>query len=78
MRCQFFVGMLGERYGWVPDEYVVPDTADFEWVRDYPRGASMTELEMHLAALANPTDKTQKAFFYLRHPAFIRSVFYRH
>ena len=22
-KCQFFVGLLGERYGWVPESYMV-------------------------------------------------------
>ncbi|WAR22045.1 TEP1-like protein, partial [Mya arenaria] len=50
-RCQFFLGILGERYGWVPDEYIVPDTPEFAWVREYKPGASVTELEMQAGAL---------------------------
>ena len=44
----------------------VPDDADFDWVRAYPTGRSMTELEMHSAALANPTSARTSAFFYIR------------
>ena len=32
-KCDFFIGMLGERYGWVPQSYVVPDDPKFDWVR---------------------------------------------
>ena len=69
-KCNFFIGLLGERYGWVPNKYVVPDTPEFDWVRSYPTGASVTELEMHCAALANSKKMKDKAFFYLRDPAF--------
>ena len=64
------MGILGERYGWVPDVYVVPDSPEFDWVREFPSGASVTELEMHCAALVNPTDAQDRAFFYIRDNAF--------
>ncbi|XP_013407026.1 telomerase protein component 1 isoform X1 [Lingula anatina] len=65
-KCQFFIGILGERYGWVPDKYVVPDSPEFDWVRDYPPGCSITELEMHSACMSNPDEKKDQAFFFLR------------
>ena len=71
-RCSLFVGILGERYGWVPSQYHVPDTPEFEWLKEHPPGASITELEMHLAALANPHKAQQKAFFYFRDPTVLR------
>ena len=75
-RCQFFIGMLGERYGWVPDKYVVPDTPQFDWVREYPAGASVTELEMYSAALCKPADAVGKAFFFFRDNSFAKYVNY--
>lgn len=69
-KCHLFVGMLGERYGWIPDEYVVPDTPEFDWVREYPAGASVTELEMHCAALVRPDEAQERAFIYLRNNEF--------
>ena len=71
-KCQFFVGILGERYGWTPDKYIVPDTPEFDWVRAYPSGASVTELEIHSAALARPREKKDYAFFFLRDSSFER------
>ncbi|XP_013380843.2 telomerase protein component 1-like [Lingula anatina] len=65
-KCQFFIGILGERYGWVPDKYVVPDSPEFDWVREYPPGCSITELEMHSACMSNPEEKKDQAFFFLR------------
>ncbi|KAL5022413.1 hypothetical protein ScPMuIL_001568 [Solemya velum] len=73
-RCQFFIGILGERYGWTPDEYAVPDTPEFDWVREYKKGASITELEMHCAALSHPHQQKEKAFFYFRNKEFERDV----
>jgi len=73
-RCRpFFVGMLGDRYGWAPETYDVPDHPRFAWLKDFPRGRSITELEMQLAALANPYG-AQGAFFYMRDNLFMRDV----
>jgi telomerase protein component 1 len=32
-KCNFFVGLLGTRYGYVPDVYAVPDEPDFDWLK---------------------------------------------
>ena len=69
-KCHLFIGTLGERYGWVPDKYVVPDTSEFDWVREYPSGASVTELEMHCAALVRPHEAQDTTFFYFRNNDF--------
>lgn len=74
-RCRpFFIGMLGERYGWAPKKYDIEsrDPA-LDWVRSYPAGRSITELEMQLAALSDPASATG-SFFYLRDKQFIRDV----
>eukprot|EP01127_Copromyxa_protea_P014003 TRINITY_DN3838_c0_g2_i1.p1 TRINITY_DN3838_c0_g2~~TRINITY_DN3838_c0_g2_i1.p1 ORF type:complete len:2315 (-),score=541.03 TRINITY_DN3838_c0_g2_i1:41-6064(-) len=74
-RCRpFFIGMLGERYGWAPEEYEVPDHPRFAWLKNYPKARSITELEMHYAALSDP-ENSPGAFFYLRdHTSFINDV----
>jgi len=65
-RCKpFFIGMLGERYGWAPDTYEVPDHPRFEWLKQFPAKRSITELEMHHAALADPSN-ARGTFCYLR------------
>ena len=38
----FFIGMLGERYGWVPDSYAIPDEEKFDSLRDTEPGHSIT------------------------------------
>jgi telomerase protein component 1 len=66
-KCHFFLGLLGQRYGWMPEKYNIPGDEDFDWVRDYPTGASLTELEMQMAALSPmPWMNESTAFFYLR------------
>jgi telomerase protein component 1 len=73
-RCSpFFVGLLGERYGWAPKKYDVSEDPRYDWVREYPAGRSITELEMHLAALSNPANATG-SFFYLRDRNVLRNV----
>jgi len=30
----FFIGLLGERYGWAPPKYDVPDDEKYQWVKE--------------------------------------------
>lgn len=73
-KCQYFIGILGERYGYVPETYNVPDTPEYDWVRNYPTGSSVTELEMHLGVLMNPIQKQDKSIMMIRNNAFIKNV----
>eukprot|EP01125_Pyxidicula_operculata_P019184 TRINITY_DN693_c0_g1_i1.p1 TRINITY_DN693_c0_g1~~TRINITY_DN693_c0_g1_i1.p1 ORF type:complete len:2289 (+),score=635.01 TRINITY_DN693_c0_g1_i1:128-6994(+) len=62
-RSDIFVGILGDRYGWAPDSYDLPNHARFDWVKDYPSNRSVTELEMEHAM----QDRSKKGvFFYFR------------
>jgi nephrocystin-3 len=69
----FFIGLLGERYGWVPGEGAV--TADLleeePWLHQH-RHKSVTELEILHGVLNNP-DMAGRAFFYLRDPAYAQA-----
>lgn len=64
-RCRpYFIGLLGRRYGWVPES--LPDAL----VRRHPwlgshRGCSVTELEILHGVLFNPAIHA-RAFFYFR------------
>ncbi|XP_021378535.1 telomerase protein component 1-like [Mizuhopecten yessoensis] len=69
-QCNLFLGILGERYGWIPEKYVVPDTAEYDWVRDSKPGLSVTEMEMYAGALSQPQEAQQSAFFFLRDSQF--------
>uniref|UniRef100_A0A674IMT5 Telomerase associated protein 1 n=1 Tax=Terrapene triunguis TaxID=2587831 RepID=A0A674IMT5_9SAUR len=74
-RSQLFVGILGERYGYVPREYSLPDAPQYEWVKSYPRGRSITELEvMQFLSSRRDSGSAAQAFFYLREPDFLGSV----
>ncbi len=66
-RCRpYFLGILGGRYGWVPDA-VPTDLLDREpWLAERP-GCSVTELEVWHGALNHPPPGSE-AFFYLRDP----------
>lgn len=38
-KCKpFFIGLLGERYGWVPDKYHVTDQPLFGWLKKFRHG----------------------------------------
>lgn len=66
----FFIGLLGERYGWTPgDDAFTPDLQEEQpWLVGL-RGKSVTELEILHGVLNNP-DMAGRAFFYFRDPAY--------
>jgi len=68
----FFIGLLGERYGWVPgdDAFTADLKEEQPWLRDL-HGKSVTELEILHGVLNNP-DMADRAFFYFRDPAYTR------
>ncbi len=69
----FFVGLLGERYGWIPPEdYFKPDVLEdpnLGWVREHINGKSVTELEILHGVLRNEVMR-DKAFFYFRYDGY--------
>ena len=73
-RCQYFIGLLGQRYGWIHDEYHIPDSPEFDWLKEFPPRRSITEIEMHHAALCDPDKAVDKAFFFFRDPAVVDSI----
>ena len=75
-RCNFFIGFLGERYGWKPQLESISESSSFEAKslaqkigHVYKPGMSITELEMNYAALgSSPASKRDRVFFFLRDP----------
>jgi len=65
MKADIFVGILGERFGWIPKNYKVDDDVDgkFVWLKDMPKGCSMTELEMR-GFLRNPENHKRAVFLF--------------
>ena len=64
----YFIGLLGERYGWVPEE--IPESL-FEtqpWLREHLH-KSVTALEILHGVLRNP-EMAKHAFFYFRDPSY--------
>ena len=67
----FFIGLLGERYGPIPEEYVVSSAGDHDWVlREKPREHSTNALEI-LQAIQRAAKGVPGAFVYLRDPSFL-------
>ncbi len=72
-RCRpFFIGMLGQRYGWVPDE--IPEEAELDnpWLSEY-REHSITALEIIHGVLRNPA-MANRSYFYFRDPAYLEDI----
>jgi tetratricopeptide (TPR) repeat protein len=68
----YFVGLLGERYGWVPDAIGPGLVEEQPWLDERP-GSSITDLEMQHGALNDP-EKARHAFFYVRDPAYVETI----
>lgn len=74
-RCRpYFIGLLGERYGWIPDA-IPADVIEREpWLKEHLHGKkSVTELEI-LHGVLREEKMHGHAFFYFRDPAFINTV----
>ena len=69
----YFMGFIGERYGWVPEkhQYDLSLIIEQPWLDEHRGGKSVTELEMLHGVLNNPK-MAGRAFFYFRSPAYSR------
>lgn len=68
----FFIGLLGQRYGWVPDAIPAALAERMGWLTA-GTGRSVTELEI-LHGVLNDPDAAGHALFYLRDPAWLATV----
>lgn len=72
-RCRpFFIGILGERYGWTDYEVPAQMVAHEPWLSQYA-GHSVTELEI-LHGVLNDAKMADNAFFYFRDPMYIATI----
>jgi tetratricopeptide (TPR) repeat protein len=74
-RCRpYFIGLLGERYGWVPGpEAYSPTLLDEEgWLGSRVAKHSVTELEI-LHGVLNAPDVASRSFFYFRDPGYAQA-----
>ncbi|HUV04754.1 MAG TPA: tetratricopeptide repeat protein [Armatimonadota bacterium] len=72
-RCRpYFIGLLGERYGWVPEE-IDPDLEEREkWLKEHHE-RSVTELEILHGVLRDPK-MADHAFFYFRDSDYLNHL----
>jgi nephrocystin-3 len=63
----WFMGFIGERYGWVPapEQFDPAIVQEQPWLEEHRGGKSVTELEILHGVLNNPAMKN-RAFFYFR------------
>jgi tetratricopeptide (TPR) repeat protein len=72
-RCRpYFIGLLGERYGWIPDAIPQELIEQEPWLSAYV-DHSVTELEILHGVLNDPA-MADHALFYFRDPLFIESL----
>jgi nephrocystin-3 len=74
-RCRpYFLGLLGERYGWIPDTIPAEVIKDEPWLTEHLHGrTSVTELEI-LHGVLNNTEMRTLSFFYFRDRKWIESL----
>jgi hypothetical protein len=72
-KCRpYFIGLLGERYGWVPDA-IDPELVEREpWLKKQA-GRSVTELEILHGVLNDPA-MAEHSFFYFRDPTYLATL----
>jgi hypothetical protein len=68
----YFIGLLGERYGWVPDELPSELADQLGWLNE-STGRSVTELEI-LHGVLNDPEAAGHAYFYLRDPGWVDTL----
>lgn len=68
----FFVGILGQRYGWIPKKYPLLDENKYGWTQVLT-GKSITELEILHGVLWNPA-MAGHAMFYFRDSEYLSDV----
>jgi nephrocystin-3 len=63
----WFMGFIGERYGWVPapEQFDPAIVQEQPWLKEHRGGKSVTELEILHGVLNNP-EMAGRAFFYFR------------
>jgi tetratricopeptide (TPR) repeat protein len=72
-RCRpYFIGILGERYGWVPQEIPEELVEQEPWLSQYHQH-SVTELEIIHGVLRDSTIHGH-AFFYFRDPGYVNRL----
>ena len=64
----FFIGLVGNRYGWIPTEYNANTLQSFPWLKDY-QGKSVTEVEMCYGAL---NSSSEHVLFYFKEDSLSR------
>ena len=68
----YFIGILGERYGWVPDEIPQELIEQEKWLKEHLEH-SVTELEI-LHGVLNEPKMADHSFFYFRDPTYVDSL----
>jgi len=68
----YFIGLLGERYGWVPQEISEELVEQEPWLKEHLEH-SVTELEILHGVLRNP-GVAEHAHFYFRDPGYLATI----
>jgi len=72
-KCRpYFIGLLGEQYGWMPD-FIDPELIKIQsWLAER-KECSVTELEI-LHGVLNKPEMANRTYFYFRDPAYAEAI----
>lgn len=72
----YFIGLLGERYGWIPSADKIPEELKVQdktkWIKDY-FSHSVTEMEI-VHGVLNNTQMENHAYFYFRNRDYVNHL----
>ena len=68
----YFIGLIGERYGWIPDKLEENLITEYPWL-EKQKGKSITDIEIYYGFLKN-TRELDHSFFYFRRKSYLDSI----
>jgi tetratricopeptide (TPR) repeat protein len=72
-RCRpYFIGILGERYGWIPGSFASELLKDYPWITQH-QDRSVTEIEI-LHGVLNHPERQINAMFFFRNPDYLQQL----
>ncbi|GAB6032044.1 Telomerase protein component 1 [Chamberlinius hualienensis] len=75
LKCHIFLGVLGERYGTIPDwSQLRLKQEAVELLEKCSEETSITEMEILFGALGDSKNCSENAFFYLRNNDFLKNI----
>ena len=75
-QCSFFLGILGSRYGYIPDDYLSCNLEDkkFSWLANFQAGCSITHLEIEFGSFYEREHRSNRPVILFRNQNILDDV----